>query len=420
MRRRVLLTGLVPLTMAMGFSVLANGEDVEWPGWMGPKRDGWVDYFTAPAEWPSALERAWRVEVGTGYGSPLVTGDCVFQHARQGDEEVVWCLDLATGEEKWRQSYRVDFEMGRGGYQHGKGPKSSPTLADGRLFTMSITGVLSAWDGDTGKLLWRRDFTERFEKGYPYWGAATSPLADAGRVYVHPGSCEEGALLALDAESGREIWSRADSGHCYSSPLLVELEGVRQIVEWNHDGLSGVDCESGVLLWDYSFPHHGQNQNTPTPTVVDGLVIVGGENRGMRCVKPVRKDGEWTVEERWRHRDVALDMSSAVVNEGLLFGLSHFKTGQYFCLDPKSGEVRWTGEPRAAENAMFLSMPGHVLSLVDHGELQILAADGKALRMVKTYRVAEGDTWAPPVVLGDGFLVKDKAHLTRWKLAAGN
>ena len=174
------------------------GEDGYWPGWLGPKRSGWVSGFKPPLQWPEQLEKSWQVEVGTGYGSPLVSAGRVYQHARQGEEEIVWCFDLDTGAVKWRNSYAAPFKIGGGGERHGKGPKSSPALAEGRLFTLSISGILSAWAVDTGKLLWRRDFGSRFEKGHPYWGASTSPLIVGKRVVVHFGTDDEGSLMALD------------------------------------------------------------------------------------------------------------------------------------------------------------------------------------------------------------------------------
>ncbi len=123
------VTALIILTVASTWQS-SFGADVNWPGWRGPGRDGWVSGFRPPTPWPEQLERSWQVDVGTGHGSPLVSGGRVYQHARQGDDEVVWCLNLETGAVKWRQSYAAPFKMGRGGERHGKGPKSSPALEE--------------------------------------------------------------------------------------------------------------------------------------------------------------------------------------------------------------------------------------------------------------------------------------------------
>jgi len=388
-----------------------------WPGWLGPERNGWVKGFTPPARWPAELKKGWQRDVGIGYGSPLVSGGRVYVHARQGEQEVAWCLDLKTGAVIWREAYPAPFKIGGGGEYHGKGPKSSPLLADGRLFTMSISGVLSAWDAASGKLLWRRDYDQQFTKSHPYWGAATSPIVDGKHLIVHFGTDEQGALVALDVASGKEAWNLDKDAPSYSSPLLVEIEGVRQVVEWNHRALVGVDSTSGRPLWEYPFPHVGSDQNMPTPVFHNGHILLGGENRGIHSLQPRLNGDTWTVKEDWHQEKLALDMSTAVINGDLLYGFSHYDSGRLFCLDPRSGEILWQGPPRTGRNVMFLSIPGYIVALIDSGELQIVAASGSGYKKVASYRVAEGGTWAPPVLLKEGVLVKDIKTLTMWSLS---
>lgn len=390
------------------------GDEIYWPGWLGPARNGWVDDFEPPTMWPERLKKDWQVEVGIGYSSPLVSTGRIFQHARQGDNEVLWCVDLDKGDVKWRQHYAAPFKMGGGGEWHGKGPKSTPVFADDRLFVMSISGLISAWNATSGERLWRQDYGSRFASSHPYWGTATSPIVDDDRIIVHFGNDDEGVLVALDVESGKEIWSQGKDGPSYSSPLVVEIDGSRQIVEWNHRAVVGVDSQSGGLLWEYPFPHEGSNQNMPTPTFHKGCVFVGGENRGLRSVKPQRVNGSWTAKELWHQKDVALDMSSAVVNDNLLFGFSHYDKGRLFCLDTSTGSIRWQSPGRTGDNVMFLSIPGYIIALIDNGELRIVKASGDRYDKVASYRVAETPTWAPPVLLKDGFLIKDEQSLTRW------
>lgn len=399
----------------------ASGEEGEWrwPGLLGPKRDGWVGGFKAPAPWPERVHSLWEVEVGEGYGTPLVAGNRVYQHARQGDDEVLWCLDLETGAVKWRKTVFTAFKIAGGGEFHGKGPKSCPVLADGRVFTMSITGVLTAWDADSGKLLWRRDDSKRYDrKNQPHWGVATSPIVDGDQVVVHFGNDDRGELVALDVETGKELWTHGKDGASYSSPLVLTIAGVRQIVEWNHRALVGVESGTGRFLWEQPFPHVGNNQNMPTPTHHEGTILLGGENRGIHCFVPRKQgDGSWSVSKRWSQEELALDMSTAVINDGLLYGMSHYKMGRLFCLDPTTGEILWQSRGRVGDNVAFLAVPGFVLALIDRGELQVIQATGKEFKQVVTYEVAESPTWAPPVLLKQGFLIKDKKKLTRWSFS---
>ena len=407
------------LALAVSLIPVLPAAEVVWPGLLGPQRDGWAEHFKVPARWPKQLKKGWSVEVGTGYGTPLVAGQRVYQHARQGEEEVVWCFDLASGKQIWRKSYKNPFKIGGGGERHGKGPKSCPVMADGRLFTLSITGMIHAWDVESGSLLWRKDYRGKWEKGnQPNWGVSTSPIVDGERLIVHLGNDGAGALMAFDVKSGREVWSQGEHGTSYSSPLLVEIAGVRQVVQWNHETLAGVESRTGKLLWEYPAPHRSHNQNMPTPVFHKGRILLGGENRGIKCLEPLLKDGKWSVNRLWHQRKVALDMSTAVINGDHLYGMSHFKMGQIFCLDPRDGTIRWLSEGRIGQNVAFLALEGHVAALRSNGELRIIAADPAGYRARASYRVAPDQTWAPPVLLDSRILIKDLNRLTLWSVGS--
>ena len=407
------------LALAGSLTPVLPAAELVWPGLLGPRRDGWAEHFKVPARWPNQLKKDWSVEVGTGYGTPLVAGQRVYQHARQGEDEVVWCFDLASGKQIWRKSYNNPFKVGGGGERHGKGPKSCPVMADGRLFTLSITGMIHAWDVESGSLLWRKDYRGKWEKGnQPNWGVSTSPIVDGERLIVHLGNDEAGALMAFNVKSGREVWKQGEHGTSYSSPLLVEIAGVRQVVQWNHETLAGVESRTGKLLWEYPAPHRSHNQNMPTPVFHKGRILLGGENRGIKCLEPLLKDGKWSVNRLWHQRKVALDMSTAVINGDHLYGMSHFKMGQIFCLDPRDGTIRWLSEGRIGQNVAFLALNGHVAALRSNGELRIIAADPGGYRVRASYRVAPDQTWAPPVLLDRSILIKDLNRLTLWSFGS--
>lgn len=406
----------IPLFLVVLSSVVAVAGPVTWDGWRGPDRDASVQDFESPETWPNRLEPVWSVEVGGGYSTPLVEDGRVFQQARVGGDEVVWCLDAASGEVIWRAETPVAFRAGSGGQRHGVGPKSTPTLANGRVFTLSITGILTAWRTTDGEKLWQRDFREQLDQAYPYWGVSTSPLVEDGRLYAHLGSCENGALFCLDPETGADVWVQREHANCYSSPLEAVVDGVRQLIEFNHSGLCGVDLATGRVLWEHRFPHQGRSQNTPTPVVHGDLIVLGAEDRGMFAVRAKQAESGWIAERVWEHRDVSMDMSSPVVCDGVVYGFSHFNRGQFFGLDPKSGNVLWTGEPRQGENAALLAVPGHVLALTDRGELQVLSSSDQACEVVQSYSVGDRGTWTAPALIEDSLLVKDGDHLVRWRI----
>ena len=392
----------------------ASGETSSWTGWLGPDQAARAQGFETPDSWPKELVQHWRVEVGEGYSTPLVVGDRIFQHARLGDDEVIWSLHRKTGKVIWRKSMPVAFVAGRNGESHGLGPKSTPVYADGRLFTLSITGMLTAWSAEDGARLWRRDFRENFDVSHPYWGTATSPVVDGDRIFAHTGSCEDGALFCIDTKTGKNIWVREGEANCYSSPRIETVDGVRQLVEFNHAGLCGIDVKDGSLLWSYPFPHQGNRQNTPTPARVGNLFVVGGEDRSIFGLRIQKTNDGWETERVWEHREASLDMSSPIVHEGSVYGFSQFKSGQFFCLDPESGEMNWRGEARMGEHAQLLSLPGCILALADDGSCRILRASSEEYQLIQRYQVSDGQTWAAPALVHDRLLVKEKNHLISW------
>lgn len=391
----------------------------EWTGWLGNKRDGKVNNFVPPLKWPEKLVKKWGVQVGTGYGSPIVSGENIYVHTREKESEVLISLDRSTGDINWKKSWNVPFTMGGGGEFHGKGPKSCPVLSDGRIFTMSISGFVSAWDAKTGNRLWKKEYGKAFLKPHPYWGATTSPIVYKDKVYAHFGSCDNGAFHAMDVKTGNTVWSKIGDGACYSSPHVIEIAGVTQVVEWNHNAISSFNVKNGKVLWEFDYPHVRQNQNMPTPAYANGHFFVGGENRGFKCIKPFFKDGEWRVEQVWFQRRAPLDMSSPIISGKYLYGLSHFDRGRIFCIDSSNGEILWQSPERTGENATFLSIPGHIIALLNNGELRVVKAQPESYEVVAKYQVSEEPTWAPPVLLSDGLLIKDKSSLIFYDIPSG-
>ncbi len=395
---------------------LANLQaEVYWPEWLGPNRDGRVTYFDTPEKWPNSVSRDWSLTIGEGSAMPIIANGRIFAHSRQNGEEVVWAVDPESGKAIWRKTYPVNYRIQSPGERHGSGPLSNPTYADGRLFTFSVTGILSAWDAPSGDLLWRRDYADRFRETHPDWGHSFSPIVDGDQVIVHFGGGDSGVLVALNVVTGEVAWTEGADGPSHASPILVTLEGIRQIVEWNYESVVGIESGTGKRLWDYSLPHRGSNQNSPTPVHHKGRLLIGGENRGIRSLEPKLEDGEWRVIENWHRRDVSLNIASAVVNGNSLFGKSHFRQGQFFRLDTETGEDIWRGPSRMGEYATFLSIDDQVVILKDDATLEIIEADSDAYEPIISYEIAESPTWAAPVLLADGFLIKDRTKLFRWR-----
>lgn len=400
------------LFLAIGMSV--TGAD--WNQWRGPNRDGKIEGFAAPAQWPKELNRKWKVEVGEGHASPLIVGDRVFIFARQGDDEVARCLELVTGKEVWRQSYPVPYEMNQYAKEHGKGPKSTPVCADGRLYTFGISGILSCFDAACGKTIWRHEFSKQFKTTSPIYGVAMSPLVDAGLLIAHVGGHDSGALMAFDAKTGEARWRWDGDGPAYASPIIVTLGGVRQVVTQSQKFCIGVAADSGKLLWSIPFTTD-YDSNAVTPIVAGDLVIFGGyQERTFAC--RVRKTGDqWTAEKVWETSDVTLYMSTPVIGGQRLYGMSQKRAGQMFSLDVATGKVDWKGEGKFGKNAAVFDAGSVLLALATDSRLHVFKKDAAALTEVACYQVADTPTWASPAFAGRRILVKDATSLTLWELA---
>ena len=399
-----------------GFLVTAVGAQ-DWTGWLGPNRDGRAESFKVPEQWSASPKQIWTVEAGTGYGTPLIVGSRVFQHGREGENEVLQCLDLDSGSSIWKHQWPVPFKMGGGGQWHGKGPKSCPIYADGKIVTLSIAGQVVCHDAKTGAPLWSRSYETDYKVTHPYWGSCASPISVDGKLIIHVGNDEAGKLIAFDLDSGEEIWTQGKDGASYSSPLVATIQQVKQVVDWNHNSVVGVDLESGKLLWEFPFPHVGTDQNMPTPAIYKGSIVFGGENRGVLRIEPKIENGTWAVSEVWKQDELALDMSTPVINGNRLFGFSHYDSGRLFCLDLTSGRIIWRGPGRFAKNVTFLTLTNHVVALNDSGELFFIDAKTDDYQVIHQVRVTESPTWAPPVLYQSDVLIKDQTKLTRYRLS---
>jgi outer membrane protein assembly factor BamB len=385
----------------------------DWSGWRGPDRTGAAASFTVPARWPDRPTKVWQTKVGTGHSSPVVTGNRVFQLARAGEEETVTALDVSSGKVIWQQRYESPYQINPAAEAHGKGPKSTPVVAGGRLFTFGINGTLSAFDTATGKVAWRRQFTKEFDATSPDFGTAMSPLADGGSVIVHVGGNRSGALTALDASTGATKWMWKGDGPGYASPVVATIAGTRQVITESRSNVVGVAAADGALLWRIPFTTM-YDQNIVTPVVMGDVVIYSGGEQPLTAVRIARNGKSWKTAPVWRNDSLPMYMSSPVLSGGLLFGLTHRNKGQLFCVDPGSGKTLWTTRGREAENASLIAAGDLIIASTTEGELVVWRRDPAKFDLIKRYTIADSPVWAHPVPAGRGILIKDDETLTYW------
>jgi len=394
----------------LGLAASAASQD--WPQWRGPNRDGAVTSFQEPAPWPETLTEQWKLDVGLGYATPVLVGERIYMFSRQDGDEVMRALDAGTGDVVWSTRYRAPFELNPYMKPHGMGPKATPTYADGRLLAFGISGIVTAFDAETGKTLWQRPAPPK----QPLYHTAMSPLVDGNLVIIHVGGDADGALTAFDVATGEVRWSWNEDGPAYGSPVVVELAGVRQVVTYSRRYMIGLSVASGELLW--SRPD-GREDNilTQTPILYRNMLIEAGNQNGITAFRVVRQDegGDGlATEDVWHTNDVSVFMTNGVAIDGVLFGLSQLNSGQYFGLDLENGELLWTSDPRQAKNAAIVRAGETIFSLEEDAELVVVRHSRSAFEPIERYKVSEDETWTQPTISGNRLFIKDISTLTLW------
>jgi outer membrane protein assembly factor BamB len=378
---------------------LAWGQD--WLQWRGPNRDGAVG--ATPQSWPEKLIPKWKIAIGEGHSSPIAAGERIFVFTREAEEEVLRAVEPATGKVAWRQAYAAPYTMNPAATRHGKGPKSTPLAHGDHVFTLGIDGILTSWDAATGRRRWQKPF------GSPLYGAAMSPLVADALLVGQWGRHDAGAVTALDAASGEIRWRWGGDGPGYGSPVVAEFEGVKQVICQTQKNVAGLSLRAGQLLWQIPFTTD-YHQNAVTPLVWRDLLIVSGLNHGVLGIRV----GKGSTERLWRNQSVSLYLSSPVAMGDLVFGFSHINKGQLFALDPRTGQTVWTGEPRQGDNAALVTAGDYLLTLTTQAELTVARVTPKSIEPVRRYTVADSPTWAHPLVLPGGVVIKDAGSLSYW------
>jgi len=392
-----------------GSMVLLSAASIfaqDWPQWRGANRDGKVTGFTAPQTWPKTLTQKWRTSVGPGDATPALVGDKLYVAARQGDEEVTLCLDAKDGKELWKDKYAAQAVTGAAA-KH-PGPRSSPAVADGKVVTLGVGGVLSCLDAATGKLVWRKD---PFPKTVPMFFAASSPIIVDGMAIAQLGGRAKGGIVAYDLATGDEKWKWDGGGPEYSSPVVMTVDGTKQIVALTDKSLVGVGAADGKLLWQLPFQSAQRAYNAATPIIEGQTVIYMGAGRGTKAAKVEKTADGFAAKELWSNPETAPQFGSAVLQDGLLFGFSN--SGNLYCINAQDGKTAWVDTAKhGGAFAAIVNAGSVILALPSTSELIVFKPSAKGYEEVAKIKVADSATYAHPVIAGKNIFVRDQDAMT--------
>ena len=384
---------------------LGADTTASWPGFRGPNRDSIVRGVRVATDWSASLPvEVWRRPVGPGWSSFAVHRDVFYTQEQRGDDEVVACYHLKTGEPVWRHGDAARFWEANAG----AGPRGTPTLSGDRVYTFGATGILNALDARDGAVVWSRNAASDTNAKVPDWGFASSPLVVDDLVIV----ATAGTLVAYDRATGEPRWTGPSGGDGYSSPHLLTIGGVPQVLLMSEKGEISVAPADGSVLWEHEWAGFGIVQ--PVMLADGDLLISTGDRIGVRRIAVARGAEGWTVEERWTSNRLKPYFNDFVVHGGHAYG---FDGGILACVDVADGNRAWKGGRYGRGQLVLLAEQDLLLVLSEQGDLALVAAKPDQFTELAQFPAIKGKTWNHPVLVGDLVLVRNDQEMAAFRLS---
>ena len=385
---------------------IVKTKPADWPGFRGPTRDSVINGVAVATDWSQQPPtQMWKHSVGPGWSSFAVDGDLMYTQEQRGDDEVVSCYRMSTGVPVWRHRDQTRFWESNAG----AGPRGTPTLKDGRVYTLGATGILNSLDARTGTVIWSRNAAADVHAKIPMWGISGSPLVTGDVVIVAAG----GKLGAYEVATGAPRWSWSGTGVSYSSPHLASIGGTTQVL-FLGAGAVAVDPGTGKVLWKYDGEPGAIVQPGLTSegdVLVSSISMNGGE--GLRRLAVSRNGSQWSVQERWISRGLKPYFNDFVVHKGYAYG---FDNNILSCIDLSDGARKWKGGRYGNGQLVLLADQDLLLLISEEGELALVSATPDGFKEIAKAPALEGKTWNHPVLVHDVLLVRNDHEMAAFRL----
>ena len=370
----------------------------DYPQFLGPNRNGIVPAVNIATDWTRTPPKiVWRRRVGAGWSGFAVAGSIAVTQEQRGNREMVVAYNVADGTPRWAHGDEAHYES----TVAGEGPRATPTIDRGRVFSLGSTGVLNALDLATGKRLWHRDVNTDQSSSTPVWGRASSPLIVDDLVIVSAGGTGH-ALVAYNRVNGTPVWNAGTDDASYSSPLFATLAGVPQILMLNHTTVIAHDPKSGRVLWEHSWPRQQPSVAMPLVLPGDRALFSAGYGIGSRLLQITGGGDDLQATLVWESPRLKAKFTNLVYYQGFVFGLDD---GVLVCLDPANGERKWKSG-RYGHGQVILS-GGMLLVQTEEGEIVLVEATPDAHREIARFAVFDRKTWNPPALAGRFLIVRN-------------
>ena len=382
----------------------------EWPGFRGADRSGHVHGPKVSTDWVANPPRQlWKIPAGPSWSSFAVAGKFVFTQEQRGPMETVVCYDADTGKEIWTQQTETRLEDPLGG----PGPRATPTIGNGTLFTTGSTGTFQRLNPLTGEVIWKQDLKVIAGRSAPMWGFSASPLVAGSVVIVYAGGAGDKGLLAFDIESGNLRWSVADGKDSYSSPQLNRIGNEDLVLMLTNDGLLFLDPATGRTRLNYEWKYNNYRALQPNLMAENTFLLPTAMGTGTRAIQVSAAAGQLTATELWTSPKLNPDFTDFVIYEGHAYGVLG---ATFACVDLKTGERKWRGGRYGKGQVILLEDSGLLLIAGEQGQVALVKADPGAHAEVASFQALEGKTWNHPVVVGDQLYVKNSQEAAAFQL----
>ncbi len=405
---------LLCVVFLMWSSATASAQTANWPQWGGPQRNFMVEAKGLAETWPAGgPKRLWNRALGEGHSSVIVEGDRLYTMYSQGEQEFVVALDAATGKTIWEKGNAAP--IAGLDLQFGKGPHSTPLIADNLLITIGLIGKMQAFEKQTGKLVWSHDLWQEYKGQRSDRGYSCSPLAYKNTVIVTVGGPGQ-SLMAFDQKTGAVVWKKQDFDISPSTPVIIKVDGQEQLVTALADHVVGLNPDNGELLWKH--PHKcdwGLNITPPVLGADNILFISSAYSGGSRAIQLQQSDGKTTVKELWANRRMRVHHGTMIRLGDLVFGSSgDFGPAPLTAVDVKTGNIVW--QDRGFPKANLVYAGGKAILLDEDGQLALVNLTPEGLKVISKADALEKTAWTPPTLAGTKLYIRDRKAITAFDL----
>jgi outer membrane protein assembly factor BamB len=396
------------LTSATGGDEFGNSPG-NYPQFLGPKRNASINGFKLARDWSKHPPRLlWRQPIGVGWSAFAVVGNSAITQEQRGEQEMVVCYDLKSGQVKWRHSDSTEYKSA----VTGDGPRATPTIVRNRVYTLGATGILNCLDLATGAGIWSKNIFTDNDAQMNQWGASCSPLVLDSLVVVSAGRSKGRSLVAYHKDTGEFVWSGGSDPAGYSSPLITTLAGQPQILIFNRGNVVAHDPLTGQILWQHPWPEGTECVAQPVPLPGDRVLVTSGYGIGCKLFQ-IRRDEQnnWRADLVWETNRLKAKFTNVVYRDGYIYGLDD---GILVCLDLANGERKWK-RGRYGHGQVIL-VNDLLLVQSENGDVVLVEVNPNAHKELSRISAVGGKTWNNPALAGPFLLVRNDREAACYEL----